>query len=78
MPGPTDDSRALRRGAVRPPPSLTPDEAPAPVVPRMEPPPPSLEAMVQGNVGTTETGSGWRFWTVLLAIAAAVIGYVLR
>lgn len=78
MPGSRDDERA--RGAVRPPPSLASDDAPESVdVPRMEPPPPSLEAMVQSGQRTAaESGSSWLLWVALVVVAALVTGYVMR
>lgn len=76
--GPPDDPSARRRGAVPPPPSLGPDEPPAPVVPRMEPPPASLEAMVHsGRAGDEASVPAW-LWIVLLVVAAAVTAYVMR
>jgi hypothetical protein len=50
VPGENDDVPPRARGAVRPPPSLSPEDAPDSVaVPRMEPLPPSLEAMVDNR-----------------------------
>jgi MYXO-CTERM domain-containing protein len=80
--GSDDDAPAPRRGAVRPPPSLAPDDAPATIdVPRMEPPPPSLEAMVQSaqrSNATGGSGSSWWLWALLVVAAVAVTGYVMR
>jgi hypothetical protein len=79
--GSHDDAPARRRGAVPPPPSLAPDDAPDSIrVPRMEPPPPSLEAMVQsGQRGDSEPpATPWWVWALLLAAAVAVTGYVMR
>ncbi|HYJ07828.1 MAG TPA: hypothetical protein VEX18_02440 [Polyangiaceae bacterium] len=79
MSGPGDDEPAPRRGAVPPPPS--PGEGPDSVhLPRMEPPPPSLEAMIQSRGGSarSESGSSWPLWVALLVVAAAVTGYVMR
>jgi len=48
-------------------------------VPRMDPPPPSLEAMVRSKPGvplSAERGPSWR-WTVLLILAIGVIAYYL-
>ena len=77
-----DDEPVKPRGAVRPPPSLAPDDAPASVdVPRMDPPPASLEAMVRSarDPGESEDGPAWLLWVVLLAMAvAALTGYVLK
>ena len=68
--------------AVRPPPSLVPDDAPASIqVPRMEPPPPSLEAMVQSVdrlPKRPEPKSQWLLWVLLVAVAAAISAYVTR
>ncbi|HYP87015.1 MAG TPA: hypothetical protein VEQ59_02665, partial [Polyangiaceae bacterium] len=48
MTGPTDDDSARGTSVVRPPPKpSSEDAAPAFEVPRLEPPPPSLEAMVR-------------------------------
>jgi hypothetical protein len=81
--GSSDDSPARGRGAVRPPPSLVPDDGPASIeVPRMEPPPPSLEAMVASRPRSSrrerEAGSSWWLWLVLVVVAAAVTAYVTR
>ena len=79
--GSDDDVPAPRRGAVWPPPSLVPDDAPAAIqVPRMDPPPPSLEAMVQSGQRESAnggSGSSWGVWALLVA-AGAVTGYVIR
>jgi hypothetical protein len=75
-----DDAPAPRRGAVPPPPSLAPGDAPAIEVPRMEPPPASLEAMVQraqGKAGAGRSVSPW-LWVVLLVGAAVIAGYVMK
>ncbi len=79
--GSDDDAPAPRRGAVWPPASLQPGDAPASIdVPRMEPPPPSLEAMVQSGQrgGGREGGASWWLWLVLVVVAVAVTGYVMR
>lgn len=79
MSDPGDDERAPRRGAVPPPPS--PGEGPDSVhLPRMEPPPPSLEAMIQSRGGppSSKSGSSWLLWVALLVLAVAVTGYVMR
>ncbi|MEI9949600.1 MAG: hypothetical protein WDO74_11625 [Pseudomonadota bacterium] len=55
-----------------------PDDSPESVdVPRMEPPPASLEAMVRSRRGSplsVERGQSW-LWMVLLILAIAVIAY---
>jgi hypothetical protein len=78
--GSHDDTPAPGRGAVRPPASLTPGDAPAIEVPRMDPPPASLEAMVQSaqRAPSRETGSSWWLWVALIVAAAAITGYVMR
>ncbi|HXK16848.1 MAG TPA: hypothetical protein VNG33_03505 [Polyangiaceae bacterium] len=83
MPGSSDDVPARGRGAVRPPPSLSPEDAPDSVdVPRMEPPPPSLEAMVQSRPRSSRrqetTGSSWLLWVLLVVVAAGITAYVTR
>jgi hypothetical protein len=48
-------------------------------VPRMEPPPPSLEAMVRSKPGVplpAERGVSW-WWTLLLIFAIGAIAYYL-
>lgn len=78
MSGP-DDEPAPRRGAVPPPPSS--DEGLDSVhMPRMEPPPPSLEAMIQSRARVEEPtgGPSWWLWLVLIVVAAVVTGYVMR
>ena len=80
--GSSDDVPERRRGAVRPPPSLVPDDAPAALeVPRMEPPPPSLEAMVQSIdrlPKRTEAAPAWLVWLLIALATAAVTAYVMR
>jgi hypothetical protein len=79
--GESDDAPRPKRGAVRPPPSLAPDDAPPSVdVPRMDPPPPSLEAMVQSNrrEAESEAGPAWWLWVLLVLAGAAVTAYVMR
>ncbi len=47
----------------------------------MEPPPPSLEAMVQStqrDERRREPSGGWLVWVVLLALAAGITAYVAR
>ncbi|MES1183105.1 MAG: hypothetical protein ABUL60_04785 [Myxococcales bacterium] len=73
------------RGAVRPPPSLTPGDAPEAVeVPRMSPPPPSLEAMVERGARRPKpkrpepaVSSPW-VWVVVALITAALTAYFIR
>ncbi len=81
MSGSRDDG-PVRRGAVRPPPSLTPDDAPESVdVPRMEPPPASLEAMVHSArrpAASAKSGSSWLLWVLLVVVTAVISGYVMR
>ena len=64
------------RGYLPPP----PDDAPESVhVPRIEPPPASLEAMVRSKPGAElvpERGPTW-VWTVLLIVAIGAIAYYL-
>jgi hypothetical protein len=80
--GSSDDVPERRRGAVRPPPSLVPDDAPASIdVPRMEPPPPSLEAMVQSVEPLRkrpEPRAAWLVWLLVALVAAAVTAYLTR
>ena len=81
MSGPSDDEPVRRRGAVPPPRSLAPEDAPDAVeVPRMEPPPPSLEAMVQSvdRVRRPEPNSSWVLWVVVALVTAALTAYVMR
>ena len=83
MSGSSDDEAKRGRGAVRPPPSTVPADAPDLVdVPRMEPPPPSLEAMVQSRPRSPRKqeagGSSWLLWVLFVAVAAAVTAYVTR
>lgn len=77
MPGDRDDENAPRRGAVRPPPSDAPSRV---EVPRMEPPPPSLEAMVQSNRqdARPDARGSWLLWLALFVVAVAVTAYVAR
>jgi hypothetical protein len=78
--GSGDDERAPRRGAV-PPPGLAPGEAPESLhIQRLEPPPSSLEAMVQsqGRRPKEEGKTSWLVWVVGLLLAAAVTAYVMR
>jgi hypothetical protein len=46
----------------------------------MEPPPPSLEAMVQSRSRSlpAEEGSSWLLWVVLVVVAAIITGYVMK
>ena len=51
-------------------------------MPRMEPPPSSLEAMVQRRSrapsSPASASSSWLVWVALVVVAAAITGYVLR
>jgi hypothetical protein len=87
VPGENDDVPPRARGAVRPPPSLTPGDAPDSIkVPRMEPPPPSLEAMVENRGRRLKRkppepkASSLGVWVVVaLALAtAALTAYLMR
>jgi hypothetical protein len=70
---------------VRPPPSLTPGDAPDVVeVPRMTPPPPSLEAMVEQRDRRPKkkqpeppVSSRW-LWLVVALVATALIVFLMR
>jgi hypothetical protein len=46
----------------------------------MEPPPPSLEAMVQSGARSSqrESGSSWLLWIAIVVVAAGVTAYVMR
>jgi hypothetical protein len=46
----------------------------------MDPPPPSLEAMVQSNrrEAESEAGPAWWLWVLLVLAGAAVTAYVMR
>jgi hypothetical protein len=60
---------------------LAPDDAPDTLdVPRLEPPPPSLEAMVQSGarVQRPESSSSWLLWVAVVLVAAGVTAYVMR
>ena len=82
MSGSSDDVPARSRGAVPPPPSEAPDDAPSIHLPRMEPPPPSLEAMVTSTRASLRkpepATTSWWVWLALALITAAVSAYVLR
>ena len=81
MSGSSDDAPVRQRGAVRPPPGEAPEDAPDAVeVPRMEPPPPSLEAMVQRGQRPqrAEPGGSWLLWILLVLVAAGITAYVAR
>lgn len=87
MSGENDDVPPRARGAVRPPPSLSPEDAPdAVAVPRMEPPPPSLEAMVENRGRRTKpkpvppkASLPWAWVVVGLGLAtAALAAYLMR
>jgi len=78
--GSDHDEPARLRGAVRPPPSSSPEDAPDSVdVPRMEPPPPSLEAMVQSAPASSSAKSR-PMWPllVLVLLVAAITFFVMR
>ena len=85
MPGENDDVPPRTRGAVRPPPSLTPGDAPDSVeVPRMSPPPPSLGALVEHRVRRPQklrpepkASSLW-IWVVVALVTAAFTAYLTR
>jgi len=77
-PGDDDDGEPVRRRDFVPPP---PDEGPDSVhFPRMEPPPASLEAMVQSRnrAPQPEAPGSWWVWVVLALAAAVITGYVMR
>jgi hypothetical protein len=84
VPGSNDDVPARGpRGAVPPPRSMEPEDAPNPVdVPRMEPPPPSLEAMMHSRPRSSrrkeETSGSWLLWILLVLVAAGITAYVTR
>lgn len=87
MPGENDDVPPRARGAVRPPPSLSPEDAPDRVtVPRMEPPPPSLEAMVENRARRMKkpplppkASPPWTWVLVGLGlVTAALTAYLMR
>jgi hypothetical protein len=73
-----------RRGSepYLPPPPATRDDQPDSVdVPRMEPPPPSLEAMVRNGPSSTagsERDATWIWVAMVLAIGVLVTIYVLH
>lgn len=85
MPGESDDVPTRARGAVRPPPSLSPEDAPKLIdVPRMSPPPPSLGAMVEGGgrglkkqQARSVASSLW-VWAVFALATAALTAYLIR
>jgi hypothetical protein len=78
------DPTNYRRGSqpYLPPPPETRDDSPESVdVPRMEPPPASLEAMMRSGPGPSagrDRGSTWLWISMLLAVAAVITVYVLR
>ncbi len=65
-----------------PPPPETRDDSPESVaVPRMEPPPASLEAMVRSGPGSksgSDRDSTWLWVTMVLAVGVVITVYVLR
>jgi hypothetical protein len=65
-----------------PPPPETRDDSPESVdVPRMEPPPASLEAMVRSGPGSSaasERDSTWLWVSMVLAVGVGITVYVLR
>lgn len=68
------------RGAVWPPPSSSPEDGPDSVdVPRMEPPPPSLEAMVQSAPasGGAKSRPVWPL-LLLVLVVLAITFFVMR
>jgi len=77
----SDDAPVRQRGVVPPPPSQAAGDAPDPVqVPRMEPPPASLEAMVQSGPRPprSEASGSWLLWIVVVLVAAGITAYVTR
>lgn len=83
--GESDDVPSRPRGAVRPPPSLSPDDAPNNVdVPRMSPPPPSLGALVEGGGRRLKkpqphaAASPLWVWGLLALATAALTAYFTR
>jgi len=83
--GENDDVPSRARGAVRPPPSLSPDDVPAVIeVPRMSPPPPSLGALVDGGGRRRKqpaprgASSSYWPWAVAAVAIAALAAYLLR
>ena len=81
---PSRDDVPARSGGVLPPPSLAPGDAPESIdVPRMEPPPPSLEAMVEVRGRAKQTrpsppATAWWVWLLVALVTAAVTAYVMR
>lgn len=66
---------------MRPPRPASDDSSPQIEVPRLEPPPPSLEAMVQSapRSRTVESRtSSWLLWVALVVAAALLTAYVTR
>jgi hypothetical protein len=63
-----------------PPPPETRDDSPESVdVPRMEPPPASLEAMVRSGPGSNAAPErNWIWVSMVLAVGAGITFYVLR
>lgn len=79
VPGPNDDGSPRARGVVRPPPGAE-DEPASVEVPRLEPPPPSLEAMVQSAPRPRESDERltWPVIVGLVLVAALITAYVWR
>lgn len=76
--GSSDDGQHRGRGVVRPPP--TSSDASEVEVPRLEPPPPSLEAMVQSTPlkPPAPERPTWPVLVVLVLLAAVLTVYVSR
>jgi len=77
--GSTDDGSGHARRVVRPPPSS--GDSSEVEVPRLEPPPPSLEAMVQSaprRAPAEKERSSWPLVLVLVLLAAVITAYVSR
>lgn len=78
--GPTDDGSHRARGVVRPPPARVSEDGTSSVeVPRLEPPPPSLEAMVQSRPGGRDSERAtWPLLVALVLLGALITAYVSR
>jgi len=62
---------------------MEPEDSPDSIhMPRMEPPPPSLEAMVQSRTVSAKpepsSSTGWLLWLMLVVVAAGITAYVTR